>query len=195
LDGLLGKNINGKTVGLIGTGKIGLFFHLSSEPILTLGLGLCAGKILALGFGATVIAYDPYPAKDADKYGITYVQELDELLARSDIISIHCPLLDSTRNIINETSISKMKQGVILVNTSRGGLIDTTALIKGLKENKFGAVGMDVYVKESEYFFQDSSEKIIQDDQLSRLLTFHNVFVSGHQAFFTEEVRETIVSR
>ncbi|PVG02683.1 hypothetical protein CPB86DRAFT_780091 [Serendipita vermifera] len=171
LDGLLGKNINGRTVGLIGTGKI----------------GLCAGKILAHGFGANVIAYDPYPAKDADKYGITYVQQLDELLARSDIISIHCPLLESTKNIINETTISKMKQGVILVNTSRGGLIDTTALIKGLKENKFGAVGMDVYVKESEYFFQDSSEKIIQDDQLSRLLTFHNVFVSGHQAFFTEE--------
>jgi len=171
LDGLLGKNINGRTVGLIGTGKI----------------GLVAGRILAHGFGATVIAFDPYPAKDADKYGITYVQELNELLARADIISIHCPLLESTKHIINEDSISKMKDGVVLVNTSRGGLIDTSALIKGLKANKFGAVGMDVYEKESEYFFQDSSEKVIQDDQLSRLLSFHNVFVTGHQAFFTEE--------
>jgi len=171
LDGLLGKNINGRTVGLIGTGKI----------------GLVAGRILAHGFGATVIAFDPYPAKDADKYGITYVQELSELLARADIISIHCPLLESTKHIINEDSISKMKDGVVLVNTSRGGLIDTSALIKGLKANKFGAVGMDVYEKESEYFFQDSSEKVIQDDQLSRLLSFHNVFVTGHQAFFTEE--------
>jgi lactate dehydrogenase-like 2-hydroxyacid dehydrogenase len=171
LDGLLGKNIKGKQVGLIGTGRI----------------GLCAGKILAHGFGANVIAYDPYPAKDAAEYGITYVQELNELLTRSDIISIHCPLLDSTKHIINEDTIARMKQGVILVNTSRGGLIDTGALIKGLKEGKFGAVGMDVYEKESEYFFQDSSDKVIQDDQLSRLLSFHTVFVSGHQAFFTEE--------
>jgi D-lactate dehydrogenase len=154
-------------------------------------IGLCAGKILALGFGATVIAYDPFPAKDAANYGITYVKELDELLTRSDIISIHCPLLDSTKHIINRHTISRMKEGVILVNTSRGGLIDTAALIKGLKEGRFGAVGMDVYEKESEYFFQDASDKVIQDDQLSRLLSFHNVFVSGHQAFFTEEVSST----
>lgn len=171
LDGLLGQNINGRTVGLIGTGKI----------------GLCTGRILSHGFGATVIAYDPFPSKDAAANGISYVQTLEELLSRSDIISIHCPLLDSTKHIINETSISQMKPGVILVNTSRGGLVDTTALIKGLKENRFGAIGMDVYEKESEYFFQDSSEKVIQDDQLSRLLTFHNVLITGHQAFFTEE--------
>lgn len=184
LDGLLGQNINGKTVGLIGTGRI----------------GLCTGKILSLGFGATVIAYDPYPApaEVAQKHGITYVQQLDELLERSDMISIHCPLLPSTRHVINEETIGKMKNGVILVNTSRGGLIDTSALIKGLKENKFAAVGMDVYEKESEYFFRDSSEKVIQDDQLSRLLSFHNVFVSGHQAFFTIEalhgIAETTLS-
>lgn len=159
-----------------------------------MAIGLCAGKILAHGFGATVIAYDPYPAKDAAEYGITYVQELKELLSRSDIISIHCPLLESTKHIINEETIGQMKQDVILVNTSRGGLIDTGALIKGLKEGKFGAVGMDVYEKESEYFFQDSSDKVIQDDQLSRLLSFHTVFVSGHQAFFTEEVSDCVRS-
>jgi len=176
LEGLLGKNIKGKTVGLIGTGKI----------------GLCAGHILSLGFGANVIAYDPFPSKDAAANGITYVQGLDELLTRSDIISIHCPLLDSTKHIINERTIHQMKQGVILVNTSRGGLIDTSALIKGLKENHFGAVGMDVYEKEQEYFFQDASDSIIQDDQLSRLLSFHNVFVTGHQAFFTEEALQGI---
>lgn len=139
-----------------------------------------------------MIAYDPFPSKDAAANGISYVQTLEELLSRSDIISIHCPLLDSTKHIINETSISQMKPGVILVNTSRGGLVDTTALIKGLKENRFGAIGMDVYEKESEYFFQDSSEKVIQDDQLSRLLTFHNVLITGHQAFFTEEVRNSL---
>ncbi|KAG8815276.1 hypothetical protein FRC17_000765 [Serendipita sp. 399] len=171
LDGLLGQNINGKTVGLIGTGRIGLI----------------TGRILAHGFQAKVIAHDPYPAKDAANYGITYVDKLDDLLSQADIISIHCPLLPSTKHIVNEETIAKMKQGVILVNTSRGGLIDTSALIKGLKADKFGAVGMDVYEKESEYFFEDSSEKVIQDDQLSRLLSFHKVFISGHQAFFTEE--------
>jgi D-lactate dehydrogenase len=121
LEGLVGINIKGKTVGLIGTGRI----------------GLCVGKILAHGFGAEVIAYDPYPAKDAASYGITYAKDLDELLTRSDIISIHCPLLESTKYIINENTISKMKDGVFLVNTSRGGLIDTGALIKGLKAGKF----------------------------------------------------------
>jgi D-lactate dehydrogenase len=178
LEGLVGVNIKGKTVGLIGTGRI----------------GLCAGKILAHGFGAEVIAYDPYPAKDAASYGITYVKDLDELLARSDIISIHCPLLESTKYIINEGTISKMKDGVFLVNTSRGGLIDTGALIKGLKAGKFGAVGLDVYEKEQEYFFKDSSEAVILDDQLSRLLTFNNVFMSGHQAFLTYEVSPSLSS-
>lgn len=172
LEGLVGINIKGKTVGIIGTGRI----------------GLCAGKILAHGFGAEVIAHDPYPVKDAASYGITYTKDLDELFARSDIISIHCPLLESTKYIINENSISKMKDGVFLVNTSRGGLIDTSALIKGLKAGKFGAVGLDVYEKEQEYFFKDSSETIILDDQLSRLLTFNNVFMSGHQAYLTYEV-------
>ena len=172
LEGLVGVNIKGKTVGLIGTGRI----------------GLCTGKILAHGFGAEVIAHDPYPSKDAASYGITYAQDLDELLARSDIISIHCPLLESTKYIINENTISKMKDGVFLVNTSRGGLIDTGALIKGLKAGKFRAVGLDVYEKEQEYFFKDSSETVILDDQLSRLLTFNNVFMSGHQAYLTYEV-------
>ena len=114
LDGLLGMNLHGKTVGIIGTGKIGLL----------------TGKILAKGFGSKVIAYDPYPAKDAEEYGIAYVQNLEELLKTSDIISLHCPLLDSTKYVINDNSIAQMKKGVILINTSRGGLIDTYALIR-----------------------------------------------------------------
>ena len=114
LEGLMGFNIHGKTVGIIGTGKIGML----------------TGKILSKGFGATVIAYDPYPSKAAEEYGITYVDTLDELLSRSDIISLHCPLMDSTKYIINDTAISKMKKGVVLINTSRGELIDTYSLIR-----------------------------------------------------------------
>ncbi|KAF9045312.1 hypothetical protein BJ165DRAFT_1347233 [Panaeolus papilionaceus] len=176
LDGLLGFNLHGKKIGLIGTGKIGLL----------------TGKILSQGFGADVIAYDPYPSPMAEKYGITYVPTLDDLLSTSDIISLHCPLMDSTKYIINEDTLKKTKKGVVLINTSRGGLIDTHALIGALKSGHVAAVGLDVYEGESAHFFADSSSKIITDDVFSRLLTFYNVFVTGHQAFLTKEALENI---
>ncbi|PPQ70546.1 hypothetical protein CVT26_013133 [Gymnopilus dilepis] len=176
LEGLMGFNIHGKTVGIIGTGKIGML----------------TGKILSKGFGATVIAYDPYPSKAAEEYGITYVDTLDELLSRSDIISLHCPLMDSTKYIINDTAISKMKKGVVLINTSRGELIDTYSLIRALKSGHIGAVGLDVYEREAGYFFADGSSKVIADDAFARLLTFFNVFMSGHQAFLTDEALRNI---
>ncbi|PPQ66431.1 hypothetical protein CVT24_007197 [Panaeolus cyanescens] len=176
LDGLLGFNLHGKKIGLIGTGKIGLL----------------TGKILSKGFGADVIAYDPYPSPVAEEYGIKYVPTLDDLLSTSDIISLHCPLMDSTKYIINEDTLKKTKKGVVLINTSRGGLINTYALIGALKSGHIGAVGLDVYEGESAYFFADSSSKIITDDVFSRLLTFYNVFVTGHQAFLTQEALQNI---
>jgi lactate dehydrogenase-like 2-hydroxyacid dehydrogenase len=177
LDGLVGINLYQKTVGLIGTGNIGIL----------------VGKILACGFSANVIAFDPKRNEEAAKEnGIKYVDTLDELLGASDIISLHCPLMNSTRHIINDDNLKKTKKGVILVNTSRGGLVDTDALIRALKSGHLGAVGLDVYERESEFFFKDSSTQVIQDDVLSRLLTFYNVFVSGHQAFLTEEALRAI---
>lgn len=172
LDGLLGFNLHGKTVGIIGTGKIGML----------------TGNILSKGFGCKVIAYDVFPnEKAAAEHGISYVETLDELLSTSDIVSLHCPLMESTFHLLNEETLFKMKKGAVLINTSRGGLIDTSALVKVLKADHLGAVGMDVYEQESAYFFSDSSEKVIQDDVLARLLSFYNVFVTGHQAFLTKE--------
>ncbi|TFK29478.1 D-lactate dehydrogenase [Coprinopsis marcescibilis] len=176
LDGLLGINLHGKTIGIIGTGKIGLL----------------TGRILSLGFGSKVIAYDPYPSPAAAEHGIKYADSLDDLFEQSDIISLHCPLTDSTKYIIDDTSIKKMKPGVILINTSRGGLIDTYALIRGLKNSHISAVGLDVYERESSYFFADSSAKVIADDSFARLLSFYNVFMTGHQAFLTEEALKNI---
>ncbi|KAG0642847.1 hypothetical protein HOY80DRAFT_1014290 [Tuber brumale] len=176
LDGLLGFNLFQKTIGIIGTGNIGLL----------------TGKILAKGFGCNVIAYDLYPAKQADEYGIRYVDTLEELLRQSDIISLHCPLTVGTKYMINNTTLGQMKRGAILVNTSRGALIDTAALISALKSGHLGAVGLDVYEKESAYFFADSSAKIIYDDNFARLLSFYNVFISGHQAFLTVEALKNI---
>ncbi|KAF8541897.1 D-lactate dehydrogenase [Trichophaea hybrida] len=177
LDGLLGFNLNGKIVGIVGTGKIGLL----------------TGKILSKGFGCNVIAYDPYPNTDAaTEYGISYVETLEELLRQVDILSLHCPLNDGTKYIINEKALGQTKKGVILINTSRGALIDTRALIKALKSGHLGAVGLDVYEKESSCFFSDLSSKIIYDDNFARLLSFYNVFVSGHQAFLTEEALKSI---
>ena len=135
-----------------------------------------------------MVAYDPYPNhKFAQEYGISYVS-LDELLATSDVITLHCPLTPENKYLIGDDAIGKMKEGVVLVNTSRGALIDSKALIKGLKEGKIRGVGMDVYEKESEYFFKDGSANIMQDDLLARLISFSNVFISGHQAFLTSEV-------
>jgi D-lactate dehydrogenase len=168
LHGLLGKTLHGKTVGVLGVGKI----------------GLATARIMK-GFGCKVIAFDPFPSKAFEEYG--EYRDLDELLAESDIISLHCPLMEKTKHIINEQNISKMKKGVLLVNTSRGGLIDTTAVIKALKTQHIGGVALDVYEGEGDLFYDDHSGEIIHDDVLMRLMTFHNVIVTGHQAFFTEE--------
>ncbi|KAG8711596.1 hypothetical protein FRC08_015708 [Ceratobasidium sp. 394] len=176
LDGLMGFNLEGKTIGIIGTGKI----------------GLCTGRILAHGFRANVIGYDLYPnEKAAAENGIKYVP-LEELFRTSDVISLHCPLTPETKYIVNEEVLKITKPGLVIVNTSRGALINTADLIQGLKAGHISAVGMDVYERESHYFFRDSSNKIIQDDQLSRLVSFHNVFISGHQAFLTREALSAI---
>lgn len=175
LEGLLGFDINGKTVGVIGTGKIGKVF----------------AKIMT-GFGANVIAYDIYEDKKAEsEIGYKYVS-LDELLKNSDIISMHCPLTKDNVNMINEESISKMKDGVVLINTSRGALVDTKALIKMLSCKKIGAAALDVYQNEGEFFFNDCSESCIRDEELSTLLTMPNVIVTSHQAFFTKEAVSSI---
>ncbi|KAG8906897.1 hypothetical protein FRB99_005779 [Tulasnella sp. 403] len=171
LEGLLGFNLKERTIGVIGTGAI----------------GLRVANILAHGFGAKVLAYDPQINDALDKDDkITYVP-LERLFAESDIITLHSPLLPATKHMVNGQAIDRMKKGVILINTSRGGLIDTKALIQGLKSRKVGAVGLDVYEGEGAYFFEDRSESVIEDDQLARLLSFSNVFVSGHQAFLTKE--------
>ncbi|KAF9010741.1 hypothetical protein BDQ17DRAFT_1346840 [Cyathus striatus] len=171
LDDLLGFNLSGKTVGIIGTGKIGLL----------------TGRILANGFNCKVIAYDPYPSSMAKDHGMSYVDHLDELFKVSDIISLHCPLMPSTEYLINDDSLAKMKKGVVLINTSRGALIDTYALVRSLKTGHVAAVGLDVVEREHTYFFADSSSKVIHDDTFARLLTFYNVVMTGHQAFLTKE--------
>jgi D-lactate dehydrogenase len=137
------------------------------------------------GFGCRLLAYDPYPNPAFNEYG--EYTDLDTLLGQSDFVSLHCPLMDSTRHIINETTLPKMKKGAILVNTSRGGLIDTKAVIQSLKSGHLGGLALDVYEGEGALFYADHSGDIIQDDELMRLTTFHNVLVCGHQAFFTEE--------
>ncbi|MDP0563281.1 MAG: 2-hydroxyacid dehydrogenase [Candidatus Endonucleobacter sp. (ex Gigantidas childressi)] len=174
LEGLLGFNLNTKTIGVVGTGKIGSIF--------------C--KIMT-GFGCTVLAYDPYENEECLKNGVTY-SDLETLLNQSDIISIHCPLTPSSHHFINEKSISLMKDGVMLINTSRGALIDATAVIRSLKSGKIGYLGLDTYEEEAGLFFEDISNKIIADDTLARLLTFSNVLITGHQAFFTVNALENI---
>ncbi|KAK9451455.1 D-isomer specific 2-hydroxyacid dehydrogenase [Limtongia smithiae] len=177
LEGLTGFDLYKKRIGIVGTGKIGLL----------------TGKICN-GFGCDVVCYDPYPnEKMAAEYNMTYVP-LDELLATSDIVSLHCPLLPSTYHMINDESLSKMKTSVMIINTSRGGLIDTIALIKHLKTGKVGQVGMDVYENESGLYFEDTSDDVIQDDTFSRLLTFPNVCITGHQAFLTQEALANIAT-
>jgi D-lactate dehydrogenase len=174
LDGLLGFDMHGKTVGVIGTGKI----------------GVCFIKILQ-GFGCNVIAYDPYENGKVKALGVEY-KSLDELYVESDIISLHCPLTNNTHHIINQQSISQMKKGVMIINTSRGGLVDTLAVISGLKSEKIGYLGLDVYEEESDLFFEDFSNTVLQDDVFARLLTFPNVVITGHQAFFTREALDAI---
>lgn len=177
LDGLLGFDIHGKTIGVIGTGKIGKVFI----------------KIMK-GFGTNVIAYDLFKDENAAKeLGFEYV-DLDELYARSDIISLHCPLTPETKNIINKDSIKKMKDGVILINCSRGQLIDTKSLIKEMETGKIGGVGLDVYEDEDEFFLRDMSNSYKRDNNLSILLSMPNLIITSHQAFFTSEALNKIAS-
>ena len=176
LDGLLGFDVHGKTVGVIGTGRIGTVF--------------C--RIMA-GFGCTVLAYDVTPNPEVIALGGRYAS-LHEVLAISDIVSLHAPLLPSTRHLIDAAAIARMKPGVMLINTSRGALVDTVAVIDGLKSGAIGALGLDVYEEEAELFFEDLSSTVIQDDVFSRLLTFPNVVITGHQAFLTKEALAAIAS-
>lgn len=175
ISGLMGSDLNNKTAGIIGTGKI--------AKVLI--------KILK-GFGTNIIAYDPYPnekaAKDLD---FKYV-DLDTLYASSDIISLNCPLTPETKYLINRQSMLKMKDGVIILNTGRGQLIDSADLVEALKDKKVGAAGLDVYEEEEDYFFEDKSSQVIEDDILGRLLSFHNVLITSHQAYFTEEAINAI---
>ncbi|KKY24963.1 putative d-lactate [Phaeomoniella chlamydospora] len=173
LDGLLGNTLHGKTVGIIGVGRI----------------GLAMARIMN-GFGCRLLAHDPYANDEFNEYGT--LTELDDLLKQSDIVSLHCPLTDGTRHIINDESLTKLKRGAILVNTSRGGLIDTKAVTVALKSRQLGGLALDVYEDEGSIFYKDHSTNIIHDDVLMRLLTFPNVLVCGHQAFFTEEALHEI---
>ncbi|MDJ0727455.1 MAG: 2-hydroxyacid dehydrogenase [Prochloraceae cyanobacterium] len=175
IDGLVGFDLNCKTVGIIGTGKIGFL----------------VAEALMKGFGCKILAYDPYPNPDLAAMGAKYV-DLDELARRSDIITLHCPLTPETHYIINEKLISEMKKGVMLVNTGRGKLIDTKAVIEGLKSKKIGYIALDVYEQEANFFFEDFSNEIIADDVLQRLVTFPNAIVTSHQAFFTETALNNI---
>lgn len=174
LDGLLGFDLHGLTVGIIGTGKIG--FEVA--------------KIMH-GFGCPLIGYDLTPHPDSERIGLRYV-ELDDLLRLADIITLHCPLTPQTYHLIDARAIDKMKSGVVLLNTSRGALIDTAAVIEGLKSGKIGYLGLDVYEEEEELFFEDLSNVVLQDDVFARLLTFPNVLITGHQAFFTRNALESI---
>lgn len=171
LNGLVGFDLHGKTIGVVGTGKIGRTF-----------MEVCSG------FGLNIIAYDPYPINDA---GIHYVT-FDELCEKSDIISLHCPLTKESKYIINRDSLNKMKDGVYILNTSRGALIDSEALLEAVKEKKVGAAGLDVYEEETELFYEDFSNTIIQDDILARLISMPNVIVTSHQAFLTYEALSNI---
>lgn len=171
LAGLTGFDLHGKTVGVVGTGKIGRIF-----------INICNG------FGMNVIAYDPYPAKDS---GINYVT-VDEIFEKSDIISLHCPLTAETNHIIDSRAVDRMKKDVVIINTSRGALIDTDALLDGIKSRKVGAACLDVYEEESDIFFEDFSGHIVNDDTLARLITMPNVIITSHQAFLTNEALSNI---
>jgi D-lactate dehydrogenase len=174
LNGLLGFDLVNKCVAVIGAGKIGQVFAQIMQ-----------------GIGCRVIAFDPQPNEELLARGVKFVS-LDEIWQQADIISLHCPLTSSTHHMINADSISRMKEGVMLINTGRGGLIDTKAVILGLKIRKIGYLGLDVYEEEGDLFFEDYSNQVLQDDVFARLLTFPNVVITGHQAFFTREALTAI---
>jgi len=177
LNGLLGFNIFQKKIGVIGTGKIGKAFIK-----------------IAMGFGAEIIAYDLYPDPSLISMGVQY-KSLDELFGESDIISLHCPLTADNHYLINQETLAKMKDGVTIINTSRGNLIHTNHAIQALKEHKIGLLGIDVYEQEEKLFFKDLSTTIIEDDTIQRLMSFPNVLVTAHQAFFTTEALTQIAER
>jgi len=174
LDRLTGFDLHGKTVGVIGMGKIGRVFS----------------KIMS-GFGCKVLVHDLYPDQSWEQRG-WQITELDELFHLSDIISLHCPLTEKTRHLVNQKTIHQMKRGVMIINTGRGALIDTGAVIHSLKTGRIGYLGIDVYEQEENLFFRDLSENVIQDDQILRLMSFPNVLITAHQAFFTDEALSEI---
>ena len=177
LNGLTGIDLYGKTVGIIGTGKIGKVFA-----------NICRG------FGMKILAYDKFPDRSIEDGEIIKYVSIDEIFADSDIISLHCPLNDETYHLIDENAIEKCKKGVIILNTSRGALVDAEALLEGIKSRKIGAACLDVYEEESDLFFEDNSGHIMEDDTLARLISMPNVIVTSHQAFLTEEALENIAS-
>jgi D-lactate dehydrogenase len=174
LDGLLGFDLHGRTVGIVGTGKIGIAF----------------ARIMA-GFGCRLLAHDPYPSAEAEALGVRYAP-LDTLLAEADIVSLHCPLTPETHHLIDESALARMRPGIMLINTSRGAVIDARAAIEGLKSGTIGSLGLDVYEEEADLFFENLSGTVIQDDVFARLLTFPNVLITGHQGFFTVEALTAI---
>lgn len=174
LSGLLGFDLYKKKVGIIGTGKIGVTFASIMQ-----------------GLGCEIIVYDPFPSPQAIQMGLEYVA-LDEIWANSDIISLHCPLTPETKHMVDAQAINQMKQGVALINTSRGALIETKEVVKALKTGRIGYLGLDVYEEESSLFFENQSNTLLQDDVLARLKTFPNVIITGHQAFFTKEALNAI---
>jgi D-lactate dehydrogenase len=174
LAGLLGFDLHGRTAGVVGTGKIGAL----------------VARILH-GFGCEVLAHDLFPNPECAAFGVRYVA-LPELFARSDVVTLHCPLTPETEHLVDARALDQMRPGVMLINTSRGALIDTRAVIEALKSGKLGYLGLDVYEEEADLFFEDLSERVIQDDVFTRLLTFPNVLITGHQAFFTREALANI---
>lgn len=174
LDGLMGFDMHGKTVGVIGTGRI----------------GICVIRIF-VGLGCKVLAYDPSPSEEAVSAGARYVP-LEELLEASRVVSLHCPLTSGSHHLINEAALGSMQRGAMLVNTSRGGLIDTRAVIAALKSGQLGGLAIDVYEEEDDLFFENLSGQVLQDDIFARLLTFPNVLITGHQAFLTAEALDAI---
>ena len=174
LEGLLGFDLHGRTVGVIGTGKIGAI----------------VARIMK-GFGCQLLAHDPFPNPECERLGVNYVSR-PHLFAASDIVTLHCPLTPETHHLIDAKAIGQMKSGVMLINTGRGALIDTQAVIEALKSGQIGYLGLDVYEEEADLFFEDLSDKVIRDDVFARLLTFPNVVITGHQGFFTEEALKSI---
>jgi D-lactate dehydrogenase len=175
LDGLMGFDLVGRTVAVIGTGKIGTIF----------------ARIMA-GFGCTVLGFDQARAPEFEKLGGRYA-EADEIQAEADVISLHCPLTSQTHHIVNARTLARVKRGALLINTSRGGLVDTEAAIEALKSGQLGGIAIDVYEQEASLFFRDLSGTVIRDDVIQRLVSFPNVILTGHQAFFTREAVRTIL--